>query len=125
MNRAASVPPADVRRIAGRKPSGVTPPRYQRCCAGASYAWPVEALGPDSVIARTPTQVSAGVQGDVVILELEHGMYFGVNDVGAAGGQGIAEPRRVEDICDEIHSMFDVEPARCRTDVLDFLQHLE
>jgi hypothetical protein len=81
-------------------------------------------ITPDSTVVATSQQLSRDVGGEVVILGLNEGIYYGLNPVGARVWNLIQDPRRVGDICDAIMREYDVSQERCESDVLDVLQQL-
>lgn len=70
-------------------------------------------------------QISCNLEGTVAILNLESGVYFGLDEVGATVWEMIASPRRIDELCDALTQNFDVDPARCRRDLLALLSDLE
>jgi hypothetical protein len=60
-----------------------------------------------------------------VILQLESGMYHGLNAVGAAIWALLREPRSVEEIQQAILAEFAVDAERCQRDVMALLSKLE
>lgn len=78
-----------------------------------------------SVVVAADHQTSAEVDGESVILDLEGGVYYGLNPVGAQVWEKIQEPVAVEDVIAEITDRYNVDTERCRNDVLSLLQDLE
>ena len=60
----------------------------------------------------------------MVILNLDSGMYFGLNAVGARIWNLIQEPRSVQDIRDLLLEEYEVDPERCENDLLALLHGL-
>jgi hypothetical protein len=69
-------------------------------------------------------QVSSDLGGEVAILHLEAGTYYGLDAVGARIWSLIQEPRSVEEIRDVLVSEYEVEPALCESDLIALLQRL-
>lgn len=69
-------------------------------------------------------QVSSDLGGEVAILDLEAGMYYGLEEVGARVWALAQEPRTVQEIQDRIVDEYEVDPASGRRDVLALLQQL-
>ncbi len=82
------------------------------------------ALNLNSVVSRSPGQVSSDLDGEEVILNLESGVYYGLDAVGARIWSLIKQPCTVASICDVILAEYDVESERCRQDVLALLSQL-
>ena len=78
----------------------------------------------DSVVVAAKDQVSSYLAGEVVVLSLQTGRYYGLDRVGAQVWNLLLTPARVADIRDAIVRQYDVEPDRCERDVLALLQRL-
>ncbi len=77
-----------------------------------------------STVVASKGQVSSDLGGEVAILDLDAGMYYGLDEVGARIWELIQEPRMVGDIRDTLVLEYDVEPERCERDLVDLLQKL-
>lgn len=78
-----------------------------------------------SVVVATQHQVSSDLGGEAVILDLDSGVYFGLNQVGAVIWSLLREPRTLAEIEGAILAEYEVESARCRADLLRLLGELE
>lgn len=79
----------------------------------------------DSIVVATKEQVSADVQGERVVLGLERGIYYGLEEVGVRIWELLGEPIRVSEIRDAIVSEYYVDSRTCEEDLLRFLAELE
>ena len=77
-----------------------------------------------SVILIAKEQLSCDLGGEVAILNLKNGVYYGLDPVGARIWNLIQEPRRVSAVWDALVKEYDVEPNRCERDLLAFLHDL-
>jgi hypothetical protein len=77
-----------------------------------------------SIIRLAKEQVSSDVQGEVVILNFQSGVYYGLDAVGTRIWSLIQDSRRVSEIRDALVEEYDVEPERCECDLLALLQRL-
>ena len=59
-----------------------------------------------------------------VILELQSGTYFKVNDVGAAVWDYLQQPRQVTDVITHIVNKYEVSADQAEAEILSFLQNL-
>jgi hypothetical protein len=71
-----------------------------------------------SVVRKTTRQISCQLTGEAAILNLESGIYYGLDEVGARVWALVNEPKRVEQVRDAIVEEFDVEAERCERDLL-------
>ena len=78
----------------------------------------------DSTVVATRDQVSSDLKGEVAILDLKAGVYYGLDDVGARVWKLLQEPKTVSEIRDVILQEYDVEAERCERDLLALLQRL-
>jgi hypothetical protein len=64
------------------------------------------------------------IQGEGILLHLENGKYFGLNDVGTRSWQLIAEHRSLQMVLNCLEDEYDVDAAELRADVLHLLDEL-
>ena len=73
---------------------------------------------------RNQNIVSADMAGDTVMMSIEQGAYFGINDVGRAAWD-ILESRHDEDqIIQKLLAVYDIDEVTCQREVRDFLRQL-
>jgi hypothetical protein len=78
----------------------------------------------DSVVVASKRQVSSDLGGEAAILDLEGGVYYGLDEVGARIWELIQEPKPVSEVRDVLLEEYDVEPERCERDLLALLDRL-
>ena len=81
-------------------------------------------LSSQSIVVASPSQVSSDLQDESVILDVQSGTYYGLNDVGASIWSMIQNPTPVSDLQAAILAEYDVTPDECNRDVLDLLHQL-
>jgi|SRR5215217_95141 len=77
-----------------------------------------------SRVVATREQVSTDLGGEVAILNLKKGAYYGLEDVGARIWSLLQEPITVGEIRNILVSEYEVEPDRCERDLIALLQRL-
>ena len=77
-----------------------------------------------SVVVANHEQLSANLGDEIVILHLNAGVYYGLNEVGVFVWNFIQEPRKVADIRDTICEEYEVELEHCERDLLALLEEL-
>jgi hypothetical protein len=77
-----------------------------------------------SIVVTAKDQASSDLGGEVAILDLKAGVYYGLDAVGARIWSLIQEPRTVNEIRDILLEEYEVEPERCERDLLVLLQRL-
>jgi len=78
-----------------------------------------------SIVAVSDHQVSSELGGEVIILNLESGVYHGLEEVGARVWGLIKEPAPVHAVRDSLLNEYEVEPERCEQDLLALLEELK
>ncbi len=81
-------------------------------------------LSIDSVVQRCDGFVTAEIDDEVAMLNIEKGTCYGLNKVGSQIWELIEAPKRVGDICDSLLQKFEVERSLCERQVLDLLEEL-
>ena len=77
-----------------------------------------------SIIVASKEQVCCNLEEEAVMLSLEKGKYYGLDPVGTRIWSLVQEPRAVNDILDALLQEYDVEPARCKQDLMALLEKL-
>ncbi len=78
----------------------------------------------NSRFVRNPDLVSADMDGDLVMMSIENGEYYGIGGVGSRIWELLEQPVSLGQITETITSEFDVEADRCRADAIDFAKKL-
>jgi hypothetical protein len=61
---------------------------------------------------------------EVVILSVERGSYFGLDEIGSEIWQRLESPIRVEALCDALVAKYDADRSTIERDVLALLERL-
>lgn len=77
-----------------------------------------------SYIIRNPNQVAAEIDGDLVMMNIGQGEYYGITGVGSRIWELLATPATVADIVRVICTEYDVEEAQCQADTQAFVEEL-
>ncbi|GAB6039770.1 lasso peptide biosynthesis PqqD family chaperone [Endothiovibrio diazotrophicus] len=83
------------------------------------------AIDKSIVIRQSEEQVAAEVDGEVVMMSIERGNYYGLDEVGSRIWQLIETPTTLDALCDALTAEFDVDAATCESDVTRFLEELD
>jgi len=75
-------------------------------------------IATSSIVRKTTRQISCQLTGEAAILNLESGIYYGLDEVGARVWALLNEPRRVAELRDAVVEEFDVEAERCERDLV-------
>ncbi|HUA35245.1 MAG TPA: PqqD family protein [Candidatus Binataceae bacterium] len=77
-----------------------------------------------TVVVASRNQISCELEGEAAILNLKEGFYYGLDEVGSAVWQMLAEPRRVSEIRDELLDLYEVDADKCGADLIRLLGEL-
>jgi hypothetical protein len=82
-------------------------------------------IAPHDIIRVADDQVSTDLGGEVAILDVAGGQYFGLDNAGARVWALLLEyPRTMADICAQITAEYDVDPTRCELDMAELIEDL-
>ena len=79
-------------------------------------------LTPESIVRQHPEQVAAELEGEVLMMNINTGNYYGLNEVASFIWRQLARPLPVHMVCDAVQGEFDVPPDTCEADALSFLE---
>ena len=82
------------------------------------------ALDPSSIVRARDEHLSSDLGGETVILNMNAGVYFGLDGVGTRVWQLIATPHPVADLCERLRDEYDVDADRCERAVLALLREM-
>ena len=77
-----------------------------------------------TTIERAGDFVTATVDDALVMMSLDKGAYYGLDEIGTQIWSHLETPTRVGALCDSLQAQYDVGRAQCEEDVLAFLQEL-
>lgn len=78
-----------------------------------------------SLVSRNPDLLAVPMDGDIVMMSISQGMYYGINPVGARVWALLAQPQTVAALCQVIVAEFEVSAEQCQQDLLQFLQQMQ
>jgi len=76
-------------------------------------------------ITHSDSQVFADMDGEVVMMSVEKGNYYNLDNIASRIWTLIEQPITVNALCDNLVQEFEVERDTCVQDVLPFLQELQ
>ncbi|WP_294289808.1 PqqD family protein [uncultured Sphingomonas sp.] len=77
------------------------------------------------VIARNADLLTTQVDDELLAMDIAQGECFGLNPVGTAIWNLLAEPRTVDALCDELLARFEVTEDACRAQLSCFLAEMQ
>lgn len=83
-----------------------------------------ETLSGQSIIVVVKDLVSCDLAGEAAVLNLNNGIYYGLNPLGTRVWNLVQESKKVDQIRDILLEEYEVDPARCESDLLKLLGEL-
>jgi Coenzyme PQQ synthesis protein D (PqqD) len=78
----------------------------------------------DSIVKAAKEQVACDLAGEMIILCLQSGQYFGLNEVGARIWNLIQEPKTVGAVLDSVLEEYDVDLDQLERDLFALLDQM-
>ena len=78
----------------------------------------------ESVVRRSSDVIASQVENELVMMDIDRGMYYALNAVGADIWERLAEPQTVADLCAQLQRVYAVDRATCEADVLAVLNEM-
>jgi hypothetical protein len=81
-------------------------------------------LTDETVVVVSDDHVAEAVDDETIVLSLDTGEYYGLSGVGGRIWELLQSPTTGDEIHAVIREEYDVDPDRCKADVMDFLGRL-
>ena len=78
-----------------------------------------------SIVVSVKNQISSDLGGEAVILNMNTGIYHGLNEVGAFVWNLIEQPQLVQDIQQRLLQEYEIEASVCKSDLFALLKDLQ
>ncbi|MCK5679645.1 PqqD family protein [bacterium] len=77
-----------------------------------------------SRVVRSKAPVSAPVEDELVLANVDTAKYYAFNNIATAIWNGIEKEVTVEDLCLHLQKFYDVPAERCENEVLEFVNKM-
>lgn len=81
-------------------------------------------INAETILIRDPDLVSAEMDGDLVMMSLANGAYYGISGVGPRIWELLEQPISIAEIIKVITHEFEVDTARAQVDAITFAEQL-
>ena len=78
----------------------------------------------DTPITRSSSLLSSNLAGDVVMMDIEQGSYYGLETVAARIWALTEQPTSIGALCDQLVTEYQIAPEQCQHVVMTFLSEL-
>jgi hypothetical protein len=80
------------------------------------------ALHLDSVVVRSEGLITSNLDGEVVMMSIDQGKYYGLDPIASQIWELLETPCSIRTLCDQLLTRYDVEREQGEKDVLAFCQ---
>ncbi|MFT5083440.1 MAG: hypothetical protein ACI9Y1_001483 [Lentisphaeria bacterium] len=84
-----------------------------------------EKLTLSSTVRRNENIVDAVIDGETVMMSIENGQYYGLDNIASRIWQLVEKPIKINDICQSLQEEYNVNQTLCQSDVIAFLDNLK
>jgi hypothetical protein len=77
-----------------------------------------------TLVARSDSLVSSAIEGEVTMMNIQTGKYYGLTTVGARIWALLEHPMPVAAVCDQLMAEYRVGRETCESEVLTFLRRM-
>lgn len=81
-------------------------------------------LSSTTIVVRSSGVIEAAIDNEIVALNVEKGVCYGLDPIGSRIWRLLADPIRVAEICKTLVSEYQVDPEICEREVLELLEEL-
>ena len=78
----------------------------------------------DTRLEASSSVVTREIGGEMMLMDLESGTYFGLDAIGGRAWQAIEGGQTIEELCAQIEKDFEVAPEQLREDMLSLARKL-
>lgn len=75
-------------------------------------------------LCRHEDLVAANMDGELVMMSIERGEYFGIDGVGPRIWELLADPTTIEQLVAAICAEYDIDETTCQADIIVFVEQL-
>ena len=79
----------------------------------------------DSIVARSQELVASNLDGEVVMMSIENGKYYGLDAIASQIWTLLENPSSIRALCDQLLPQYNVEREQGEQDVLAFCQQAQ
>ena len=78
----------------------------------------------ESIVQRNPALVASPLDDELVMLDIEQGLYYGLDDIATLIWSRLDEPLAVKDLCSYLLTQFDIDRQTCEAETVAFLNEM-
>jgi len=78
----------------------------------------------DTQLEVSSSVVTREIGGEMVLMDLESGTYFGLDAIGGRAWKALEDGLTIKELCEQIENEFEVSPEQIREDMLALARNL-
>jgi hypothetical protein len=82
-------------------------------------------LTPETIVQRNPKLIANHMDGEIVMMSIDNGEYYGLDEIGSRIWELMGNPIRIDDLINMLTEEFEVQKEECANDTMEFLNDLE
>jgi hypothetical protein len=100
------------------------PPGTEEPMSGKDTGAPTATIADTTLLSRSPTVITAQVLDEIVMMNIDRGRYFGLDDIGSDIWRRIEPPRSFADLVDGLAADYNADRAIIAADVRALLERM-
>ena len=81
-------------------------------------------INPDNIVNRSVNLLSTELDDETILMSVDQGKYFGMDRTSREIWRRLEKPVKVAELIAALATTYDVSPAVCQCDVIEFLEDL-
>jgi hypothetical protein len=82
------------------------------------------AFNRSALLVRSPDILSTDIDGELVLISIHHGRYYGLDAVGSEIWQRLEQPKLIDALCDEVKAHFEGDPDTIERETIEYIDLL-
>jgi hypothetical protein len=78
----------------------------------------------NTLISRDQNPVTADMDGELVMMSITRGNYYGLGEIGSQIWKKLETPQRVDSLCHHLMALYEIDEDTCTKDTIEFLEQL-
>jgi Coenzyme PQQ synthesis protein D (PqqD) len=83
-----------------------------------------QTISSENTVAWSGKQLAAEIHNEVVLMDVERGCYYGLDDIGSEIWRAVENPVAVHSLCQSLAEKYKADPAIIASDVLTLLNNM-
>lgn len=82
-------------------------------------------ITPDTLIRRSESILSSELENEIVMMDIQEGNYYGLEEPGTRIWELAENPVTVRDVCNSLQQEYEIEAEQCQREVIAFVEELQ